>query len=122
MITNISSPNKDGIRMSIGEYDLTKRSLRLWYSKGRLDSAMKLKHGSGQHNESFDGLPTEVKVSGPLPQVLSIKVFDIPEDAVEVVFIDKDFDNRFVSTADALRASLVGDSYEVDLATLKRIR
>lgn len=124
MITNISALNKDGIRMSIAEYDLTKHQLRVSYSKSRLDMEMKAAQVESRQTTQSDEIRLVNTEPAPLGQILTIKYFDIPEDAEEVLFIDREFDNRYQSDATAFRAmySKEHNAYKVDLTKLKRLR
>ena len=124
MITNISALNKDGIRMSIAEYDLTKHQLRVSYSKSRLDMEMKAAQVESRQTTQSDEIRLVNTEPAPLGQILTIKYFDIPEDAEEVLFIDREFDNRYQSNAKDFRGmySKEHNAYKVDLTKLKRLR
>jgi hypothetical protein len=124
MITNISAVNKDGIRMSIAEYDLQKKLLRVSYSKSRLDMNMKAAQIQENTVTASDTINLNPQEKKPLGQVLQVKYFEIPEDAETVIFVDREFDNRYQTDAKTFRESYDANlnMFKVDLNTLKRTR
>ena len=117
MINNISAPNKDGMHMTIGEYDTTKQKIRLYWAKAKVDRA-----ASAQL--SVDRVANPKAEIADMPFTVLYPNFKMPEGVQSVELIDKDFDNRYVcDIATFMKFKLEDDKgYSVNLKDFKRTR
>lgn len=117
MINNISAPNKDGMHMTIGEYDTTKNKIRLYWSRARVDRA-------AAAQLSMEKQTNKNAEIGDMPFIVHYPDFTIPEGAVSIELIDKDFDNRYECSLETFLKFKSSDNsgYLVNLKDFKRTR